>query len=347
MSQRSWVQVPNRATIFSPPPYLHHSQHPKAIYNTSHATTEPDMPSPAIVGDGAIKRVLNANDAQRDYYEKAHDKHKRARFHQGQRKLLMSEIEFLTMCLTEKRVQNIQKDTVMIYAGAADGRHITYLAKLFPSVYFILVDPGRFVVRRSDCIEIHNKLFTDKMARQLKHRFSDSDVLFVSDIRSTTIKDPDNKERIINDMANQEQWHRILEPRKSMLKFRLPYVSDGDQDLNTVYLAGDIHLPIWGPLATTECRLIVDRHAQQTTYNNKQIESQMFFFNTVVRYRPFNLPVKSPLLSELYSKHYDDAAEVYVISKYIEKMCRVESRESFIDRLVHIFNEIRDHIGWS
>src|SRR5271170_7957656 len=53
--------------------------------------------------------------------------------HWGQRKLLLNEIEFLT-------VYGDRSDTI-IYIGAADGLHLEYLSKLFPNHNFILYDP--------------------------------------------------------------------------------------------------------------------------------------------------------------------------------------------------------------
>ncbi len=60
--------------------------------------------------------------------------------HWGQRKLLMSEIEFLTLHATP--------GCVVVYAGAAPGLHCAFLSDMFPEVrQFILVDPSPFSVR--------------------------------------------------------------------------------------------------------------------------------------------------------------------------------------------------------
>jgi hypothetical protein len=53
----------------------------------------------------------------------------------GQRKLLMSEIDFLTQML-----DNYDQPAVMVYVGSAPGHHIHVLAQLFPRVKFILFD---------------------------------------------------------------------------------------------------------------------------------------------------------------------------------------------------------------
>lgn len=57
--------------------------------------------------------------------------------HHGQRKLLLTEIEFLT---------NYNMDLV-IYAGSAPCEHMVVLAKMFPKVTFVLIDPNYHELR--------------------------------------------------------------------------------------------------------------------------------------------------------------------------------------------------------
>jgi SAM-dependent methyltransferase len=57
--------------------------------------------------------------------------------HNGQRKLFLNEIQFLTIC----------KDLghkYCVYAGSSPGNKTHYLSTLFPDIKFILVDPNRF-----------------------------------------------------------------------------------------------------------------------------------------------------------------------------------------------------------
>lgn len=69
--------------------------------------------------------------------------------HWGQRKLLLSEIEFLTHYARE--------GDVVLYAGAAPGNHVRFLAEnMFPRLRFILVDPARFECLPTEHIQIRN-----------------------------------------------------------------------------------------------------------------------------------------------------------------------------------------------
>ena len=53
--------------------------------------------------------------------------------HWGQRKLLFSELEFLTKVSFHLNLD----ECVVVYVGAARGTHISILASLFPNVRFI------------------------------------------------------------------------------------------------------------------------------------------------------------------------------------------------------------------
>ena len=76
--------------------------------------------------------------------------------HWGQRKLLMTEIEFLT--------QYSKKNDMVLYVGAAPAIHTSFLSKLFPTLKFILVDPMKFNIKETDKIEIRKEYFTNEKA---------------------------------------------------------------------------------------------------------------------------------------------------------------------------------------
>ena len=81
-------------------------------------------------------------------------------------------------------------------------------------------------------------------------------------------------------MEDQQRWHTLMRPRSSILKFRLSWTAG-----RTEYLAGEIRLPIWGPTATTESRLItpINDPGTKVAYDNTKYEQQMFHFNIHTR----------------------------------------------------------------
>ena len=248
--------------------------------------------------------------------------------HWGQRKLLISEIEFLTLIGRH----NLEGAHV-VYAGAAPGTHIFYLSKLFPEVHFILVDPAPFhdsyKKKRWENITIIEECFTDAMATELAHRCSN--IYLISDIRTSNHKvqsDSEVERRISQDMACQMRWHEMLGSKRSMLKFRLPWESDAP----TEYLDGDIYLPVWGPQTTTECRLITkaDDPRARKMYDNKKYEEQMMFFNNVMRHSLYSHNVEGEGLDHCY----DCTAEIYILKQYLySKGCSADRIQKEVARM--------------
>eukprot|EP00928_Gymnodinium_smaydae_P064219 TRINITY_DN47617_c0_g1_i1.p1 TRINITY_DN47617_c0_g1~~TRINITY_DN47617_c0_g1_i1.p1 ORF type:complete len:480 (-),score=58.64 TRINITY_DN47617_c0_g1_i1:106-1545(-) len=251
---------------------------------------------------GELPRVLPTTAPRRQYRER------RGRLktvvHWGQRKLLLSEIEFLTM--------HGASCTRVVYAGAAPGTHIPFLASLFPHLSFVLVDPGEFRVESNDRITVRREFFTAELARKLREGedMPSSKTLFVSDVRTGDPKIHSKEEVesfVAKDMSMQQDWIQALAPHMSMLKFRLPWTSG-----ETRYLDGDIHLPVWGPPTTTETRLITDGRSSRT-YDHTLYEEQMFYFNNVTRVRRY----KSSMVGCGLCESYDSAAEVRILEAFL------------------------------
>jgi len=238
--------------------------------------------------------------------------------HWGQRKLLMSEIEFLTLYSVPNHI--------IIYAGAAPGTHIKCLTKLFPKNRFVLVDPSQFKIVETDKITIINDLFTDNLAYKLKNKYQNEILLFISDIRSAiwqSMSTEEVEERVKEDMYAQERWVKIMNPFKSMLKFRLPYSINGIGLEKFEYLDGTVFLPVWGPQTTSETRLIVDKNPKMKIWNPVKYEDQMFYFNTKTRvmYYPHNIK------GEGLDHCYDCRSEIFILEQYLTKYSTLNKKE--------------------
>ena len=116
--------------------------------------------------------------------------------------------------------------------------------------------PPTFLGRRSSAqIKIRQEYFTSKTAREFSGR---KDVLFVSDIRTadtTKLTESEVEDYVMQDNKAQAEWYRIIQPKKAMLKFRLPFPDRVGGGIST-YLDGDVFLPVWGGQTTTETRLV-------------------------------------------------------------------------------------------
>jgi len=84
----------------------------------------------------------------------------------------------------------------------------------------------------------------------------------------------------------------------------------------TYFLKGDIHLPIWGPVTTTETRLVTDADQPIILYDHTDYEELMFYFNTITRmtYYPHDTETSS---KTGYDHCFDCRAEIWVLEKYL------------------------------
>jgi hypothetical protein len=152
------------------------------------------------------ERVLHIKSAPRLPYKRVAERD-RSTCHWGQRKLLLSEIEFLTLCTGG--------GGIVIYAGGAPGQvgkqtlfvfesffllltilwrvllnllihlfqHIRLLSELFPRVSrFVLFDPRPFALVPCERVQLRQEMFTDQVCDEFKT--NKEPVLFISDIRT-------------------------------------------------------------------------------------------------------------------------------------------------------------------
>lgn len=264
-------------------------------------------------------RVLHNNAPTEPYRRR--DKEVKTVLHWGQRKLLLSEIEFILKFTksdspVDPLAQEEDKQITVVYAGAAPGKHINYLSSLFPDVKFVLVDPNPFSCVPGNKIEIRQTFFTDDMAREFRGK---PNILFLCDIRTANHQkqtQSDVEVYIESDMLAQQRWHEIMRPCASLLKFRLPWTSG-----KTEYLDGTVYLPVWGPQTTSESRLFVLRDAKRREWDNRLYESQMFFFNICTRVQLYKHNVQGTGIDHCF----DCASEVYLLTKYLTKYLKYKN----------------------
>ena len=291
-------------------------------------------------------------------YEKDLRDEKSYNVHWGQRKLLLSEIEFLTIYWDRHTYPN----PVLVYAGSAPGNHIPFLSNMFPSVDFHLYDPRPFKIKENKRISIFQEYFTNKIAESYNNR---DDVFFISDIRKKSPKDNleeiakklkitykyalDNSdtdqniiyemeryysEDIYDDMLMQQEWVLKMEPAFSLLKFKIPY-PDKNQEKMYKYLKGHLLIQVWPRNKSSELRLVSfpdkkTKKFEKGLWSDIEYEKLAFYHNVVVRK---NFEYKNPLNDkkiyinepELFNS-YDDTAEIFILLLYCEKY-GVEKKE--------------------
>jgi len=260
------------------------------------------------------------DDSPRELYKPRQENELRTTMHWGQRKLLMTEIEFLT--------QYSKINDLVLYVGAAPAIHTPILSQLFPTLKFILIDPMKFNIFETDNIQIRREFFTNEMANE----FIGKDFLFICDIRISNNQKKNYKpteKEVKNDMIIQQTWVEIMKPRYSILKFRLPW-----EDKDYLYLDGKIIIQPWSPQSSTETRLIVSDPLKKKKWNCKIYEEQMCYFNTITRCQFY----EHDILTIGIDNCYDCATEIYIIKNYLKKFNPEKNNTKYIMTLIHKFS---------
>jgi len=203
--------------------------------------------------------------------------------HRGQTKLCAIELEAITMAL--KRHPDLK---YVLYAGAAPGEHIPFLAELFPALEFHLIDPAEFRVHHrfaefpttEERIICVRSLFTKEIAKAWAPRAAQT--IFFSDIRSGDHNQDEFEREVWMNMQMQLEWWQIINPAASLFKFRLPY-TDGATESKCEYPDGKLLLQPCGPNTSTEGRLFVWAGAEMRKYDSISYENYYFWLNTVIR----------------------------------------------------------------
>lgn len=232
--------------------------------------------------------------------------------HWGQRKLMLSEIEFLTNFIEVGQCYKV------LYVGAAPGRHLKSLIHLFPAVsQWILYDPLPFeIFPLLEGVSIENRQFTDEEA---KRHINEDNLLFISDLRSVgeDLSSEAVEEGVVKDMESQKKWHLIMKPEASLLKFRLPYTPG-----RTLYLDGKLYFQLWAGRTSSETRLVATGN-KLVEYDHMKYSDKLYHFNTVTRTSYYEHDLDTTKIG--YDHCYDCSFEIYILTNYLKKFGKYQS----------------------
>ncbi|CBZ34399.1 hypothetical protein, conserved [Leishmania donovani] len=237
--------------------------------------------------------------------------------HYGQRKLLLSEVEFLVQISMHVKCRGSgasPKKVLVVYAGAACGLHLPLIFSLFPALDFVLIDPAPFCSRvkeiaskEGSCVlELIDDFCTAELCLRIRRSYQEThDIFLVSDIRSGQptgmSMNQEHTDMIQQDNKAQREWCFSLEVEAAMLKFHPPYPAAKDSDPANykaqdatveeyTYLDGTQLLGVWAPKSSSEVRLIVvgpfkrGYAAPTRRYYCTVHEEQCYAYNTDNRY---------------------------------------------------------------
>ncbi|CAF0740666.1 unnamed protein product [Adineta ricciae] len=245
--------------------------------------------------------------------------------HWGQRKLLLPEIEFLTKYGNDP-------DYVVIYAGAAPGIHIVYLASLFSRMEFLLFDDKDFAIYSRGNMKVHKEKFTNEIAGSVNKLRKK--LLFICNVRTYTPALYGNNAAPNSDMSDQLQWYTIMKPFAALLNFRLPRESG-----STEYLDGCPIIEPWASRKAMECRLLVKKDAKKIHYDHQEFESAQYYFQNVMRVAYYKHDMDS-VPNEGLDHCYDCRAEIYIIQEYLKKVRNIKDLEELKRKTAEMSAEI-------
>jgi hypothetical protein len=258
----------------------------------------------------SFSRTLNIRSRKKKYVHMKVGKAKT--IHDGQRKLLMSEIEFMT-----NEYHTLDKNNkILLYIGASAGErsiHTYTLAILFPEFEYHLYDKNDFYPRLTELknVKIFKRWFTDDDSKNYKGK----NVLLISDMRDPDIgqykknlNNPNIRKMnkiVFDDMNIQMNFYKDIAPASALLKFRLPWTPG-----KTEYLDGTIYYQIWQGLHSTETRIVPNGKIK--LYDNTSYEERLFYFNTETRFRYYNHNYNC------YGHCFDCMSEITILENYIK-----------------------------
>ncbi len=234
----------------------------------------------------------------------------------GQRKLLMTEIEFYT--------KYAEPGDTVVYAGAAPGHHNMMIFKMFPDIYFEFYDTNKFHEYNYEKCVTYNKYFTAEDAdhygdvnglnnwgKSLKK------ILFLTDIRTGSSED-----HVKIDMELQRDWCIRMLPniKMAMIKFRLPWEYG-----STEYFDGEIYTQPRIGCISTETRLYTDCKKNKI-YDNDEYNDRLYYYNRYQRnaWHDYDMPSVPGIC------HCHDCwSETQIFQEYINKYGRFTLKELF------------------
>ncbi len=277
--------------------------------------------------------------------------------HLGRKKLLFSEIEFLTLVAKHDNVRTFS-NYYAVYAGGIPGYHIPELLNMFDGLEMLIYDPRD--IDFSDDRVIKKGIFLDSSISEVIEIANGREILFISDIRI------EKKESLIwKDMVMQQKWGILMNAKYMLLKFRPPYVlhdkinvvydieyqdkinkcGEPDMDCSFMYLTGDIYFQLYPSKISSETRLFVKRgnnnKYDMKYYDYEQYENQMFYFNTHYRCALFTYENSAVLKDNIigYDDGYESVSEYHIMHNYSQNVKGVNI-VSEINRLNTICNNI-------
>jgi len=286
----------------------------------------------------------------------------RSSCHWGQLKLFESELKCLTECGLVGSVQSHKHQRaqpIVLYVGAAPGRHLPSLIRRVPNCRFELYDPAEFdagllefvnSAEGAERVSLFSDFFDEEKALAIAARRKKGPLIFICDVRtacSSTMDLTQVEECVQRDMTRQRLWVETLRPAMSLLKFRLPWGPG-----KTKYLRGRILVQTFPPCTSTETRLLVTPDVfcfGETIYDQEDYEQQLMHHNTIRRASLHKLCMREQTAKLVpgLDKCYDCAAFSATVRSYLAALRGISVKEVSSEDIATEINSIISEVSLS
>lgn len=252
---------------------------------------------------------------------------------QGQLKLLLNEIRFLTDSI---KIHNrkVNERYIILYIGSAPGLHIPYLRKLYSkyNIEWHLYDKtphcNEIVQTFKKPNMVNSAYFLEKDIEFFLRKKRTHTILFISDIRTTTSsKSEPTTQNLIEDYKLQWNIVKKLRPEFSLLKFRLPFPDDWKDGIFFNFPYGEQYLQAFTDRSSNEFRIVVKENniTGKLIFTKKiliEYEERFAFYNQEYRYKySADLVLAAYILNlyEIYENNVIDSPHTY-------HLCNIDSK---------------------
>lgn len=210
------------------------------------------------------------------------------------RKTLLSDVLFLTRYISCRTV---------LYIGDVSKDNLLFLKMLFPLT--------TFHVFCSNVFEIDSKYGVSNINISNINTFDEAnwanhDLLIIFNVTCVV-----EKNKNIEALDWQRNIINTIKPIGSCISFKLPF----DKISSFEYIKGDIVLPVWAPMESTETKLIINKSDINTLhkYNPLIYNSQIYYINSILRiWGSFDVDIQD------MDKNYDSFMETKIWQMYID-----------------------------
>lgn len=265
--------------------------------------------------------------------------------HNGQRKLLLSEIQFLSF------YSSINDTQLVIYIGSAPGQHLSILSHMFPNLKFLLIDPNYQIIN-SKIIYVYQNINVIEQNNKNIHNLNNVEFLSDSQIHNIFKDDISHYMNHFYDTGYKTLFTDILKHNANFFVIQDYMTSELSNLLKTsrndfnILLISDIRSNLFSNHGPTSLDVLFNDTLQIIIINDLKPTF------TMVKFRPYysNESRMLDFIDYVKTNKQDNAVYNYIIS-YIQKCKQIHGYDVlqlYLDnKMVHYKADLICLQSWS